>query len=170
MPLVSDTAILSCYITDNACKDSQNSSLQHSLLRPVQPPLNTHIGYHTDWQASDSSDASDDESQSETEPKPERLVYQHDLLPEPNWLVHRVEKGHKEFQDYRVVWSWTDDVQADSKEGQELEKEGRGRATGSGEFVRSLKMGDVLTLWAKARFQGWSNNYDAASVTVYWAV
>lgn len=47
---------------------------------------------------------------------------------------------------------------------------GRGKATGDGEFVRNLKLGDIVTVWAKARFPGWVNYVDRVKVDVYWAI
>ncbi|KAM7201943.1 hypothetical protein V8F20_004651 [Naviculisporaceae sp. PSN 640] len=47
---------------------------------------------------------------------------------------------------------------------------GRGKATGDGEFVRNLKLGDIVTVWAKARFAGWVNYVDRVKVDVYWAI
>ncbi|KIH93717.1 hypothetical protein SPBR_04257 [Sporothrix brasiliensis 5110] len=51
-----------------------------------------------------------------------------------------------------------------------LEKLGRGAETGDGAFVRNLRVGDVVTLWAKARFPGWVNIVQRAQIDVYWAV
>lgn len=51
-----------------------------------------------------------------------------------------------------------------------LERDGRGRRTGDGEFVRSLQLGDVVTVWAKARFPAWANNVNKITVDVYFAV
>ena len=65
---------------------------------------------------------------------------------------------------------FTDNILADSDEGKNLEAIGRGRATGNGEFVRGLQMGDVVTLWAKARFLAWTNRFQDVSVKVYWAM
>ena len=60
---------------------------------------------------------------------------------------------------------WTDDWDEDS-----LEEEGRGPQTGNGEFVRSLKLGDIVSIWGKARFRGWVNHVQKVKVDLYWAV
>ena len=51
-----------------------------------------------------------------------------------------------------------------------LALEGRGRRTGDGAFVRSLQLGDVVTVWAKARFPHWVNHVARVTVDVYFAV
>lgn len=97
-------------------------------------------------------------------------MYKHNLLPNPEWVVHRNKRSNREWQQHIVTWSCDDDVKADSDGGQALADEGRGRETGDGEFVRQLKVGDVVTLWAKARFAGWANSVQSASIDIYWAV
>ncbi|EPE08391.1 hypothetical protein F503_01174 [Ophiostoma piceae UAMH 11346] len=64
-----------------------------------------------------------------------------------------------------------DDAEAsDETEEHPLDKIGRGSATGDGEFVRNLCIGDVVTVWAKARFPGWVNSVQSIQVDVFWAV
>ncbi len=46
----------------------------------------------------------------------------------------------------------------------------RGKATGNGEFVRSLEVGDVVTLWARARFPGWFIKVKDVEIDMFWAV
>lgn len=74
------------------------------------------------------------------------------------------------FADYRIVWSWTDDIAPGSPEAEQLARQGRGKLSGSGEFVRSLRLGDVVTVWAKSRFTGWVNQIQKVGVAIYWAV
>jgi hypothetical protein len=70
-----------------------------------------------------------------------------------------------------IIWSRDDDItNPESSEATELEKIGRGKLTGNGEFVRNMRVGDVVTIWAKARFGGWYNNVDDLQIDVYWAV
>lgn len=86
-------------------------------------------------------------------------------------MVQANVHAKREFTSHRVVWSWTDDIDADSSRAEEeLLKVGRGKATGNGEFVRNLSFGDVVTLWGHARFPAWVNTVDTARVDVYWAV
>jgi hypothetical protein len=74
-------------------------------------------------------------------------------------------------KEHVIVWSDEDEiVDFESAEAVALEKLGRGRATGSGEFVRNLKMGDVITVWGKARFPGWINTVEDVQIDIYWAV
>lgn len=133
--------------------------LQFSSLRPIQPPVSTEPGYEegAHWAA-------------ETEAENGGLRYQHELLPNPEWMIQKNKGRNGTFQHHVVTWSWTDSISADSDEGKNLEAIGRGRATGNGEFVRSLQMGDVVTLWAKARFLAWTNRFQDVSVKVYWAM
>ncbi|RPB23897.1 hypothetical protein L211DRAFT_749444, partial [Terfezia boudieri ATCC MYA-4762] len=69
-----------------------------------------------------------------------------------------------------ITWSFDDNVNPDSSEGDELEQQGRGRESMTGNFVRSLKLGDVVTVWARARFRGWRTNVEQVKMDIYWAV
>lgn len=80
------------------------------------------------------------------------------------------QTAHSAYITHVVEWRATDDIDPSSAEADKLEEIGRGRASGTGEFVRNLKLGDVVTLWAKTRFQGWVNNVESATVDVYWAI
>jgi len=97
------------------------------------------------------------------------LVFEHslhasDMCLQKNRTAHRTTQGHT------IVWSYDDNVSDMSPEGKKLVEQGRGAATLNGEFVRNLKAGDIVTLWAKARFPGWVNIIEDASIEVYWAV
>ncbi|KAL2161018.1 hypothetical protein VTH06DRAFT_8731 [Thermothelomyces fergusii] len=96
----------------------------------------------------------------------------HDLLPREEYKVQCNVTAHGEARTHRVVWSYTDSVdpERDVEAAARLEEQGRGKATGSGNFVRALKLGDVVTLWAKARFPGWVNHVESARLDVYYAV
>lgn len=77
----------------------------------------------------------------------------------------------KDPQDHEITWSYLDNIRSDSSEAKEIDElQGRGRETLDGSFVRDLKLGDVVTLWAKARFPGWKNNVEKVKIDVYWAV
>ncbi|KAK6224264.1 hypothetical protein QIS74_02591 [Colletotrichum tabaci] len=97
------------------------------------------------------------------------LAYHHSLHPLDNLKILNNRTAHKEFMDHEVVWSWTDDIHPDSPEADRLVEIGRGRGTGTGKFVRSLKLGDVITVWGKARFGGWANVVESVKVEIYWA-
>ena len=132
---------------------------------------------------------------SPAEPQPNPYTHYFPLLPGADRLQsNRV--AVRQWTKHKVVWSWTDgggptgaDVAADhvvatdegtqgaedapgpeATEEHPLDKIGRGSATGDGEFVRSLCVGDVVTVWAKARFPGWVNSVQSMQVDVFWAV
>lgn len=92
------------------------------------------------------------------------------LLPRDNKL--QVNGAHvSDMQHNKIVWDYRDDIQADSPEAFEIEKNlGRGRLTLDGHGVRELEVGDSIAVWARARFPGWSNNVYRASVRIYWVV
>ncbi|OAA60388.1 hypothetical protein SPI_05512 [Niveomyces insectorum RCEF 264] len=102
------------------------------------------------------------------------------LLPDAHRLqTNRV--GDPRWKESTIVWSWTDAHEwqavqhgdaatAANPDDDALEAQGRGAATGDGQFVRDLRVGDVVTVWAKARFPGWANTVQRVKVDVYWAV
>ncbi len=98
----------------------------------------------------------------------ETSFYYH-LLPNNDMIQCNVV-ADSSYRTHRVEWSWTDDVDPQSLEAEELAKIGRGKASGNGEFVRNLRLGDVVTVWAKSRFPGWANYVLDAKVEVYWTV
>ncbi|KAL7947600.1 hypothetical protein V8C42DRAFT_318221 [Trichoderma barbatum] len=117
-----------------------------SSLRPVQPPIQ------------------------QTSSDPVGYNYTHKLLHSDEWEIQRNQTALGKWQDHVVTWSYLDDIAPDSDRGQALEAQGRGRATGDGKFVRQLQVGDVITVWGKARFPGWANRIESVQIDVYWAV
>ncbi|OLN96525.1 hypothetical protein CCHL11_00779 [Colletotrichum chlorophyti] len=99
-----------------------------------------------------------------------KLAYHHFLHPLDNLQIQANRKAHKQMMDHEVVWSWTDDIHPESPEADHLVEIGRGRGTGTGKFVRDLQLGDVVTVWAKARFGGWTNYPESVKVEIYWAI
>lgn len=97
------------------------------------------------------------------------VIFHHPLHPS-DMVLQKNKTATRESQDNKIEWRYEDAVDAKSAEGQSLKDIGRGPATLNGEYVRSLKPGDVITLWAKARFPGWVNVVELASIKVYWAV
>lgn len=95
--------------------------------------------------------------------------FEHPLLPDDTVLQKNV-KCSKRMKEHAITWSFDDCIEAQSEEASELEEQGKGRATGSGDMVRSLEVGDVVTLWAKSRFPGWMNVIEEVKIDVYWAV
>lgn len=85
---------------------------------------------------------------------------------EPHVATLQINKlATRETQEHVIEWRYNDDVGE-----QELKVKGRGESTGDGSFVRNLKVGDVVTLWARARYGGWVNDVSEVTMEVYWAV
>ena len=101
-------------------------------------------------------------------PSSEDYQFEHALLPQPNCLQRNLTAEGKT-HEHVVTWSCDDNILPESVDGTELEKQGRGRETATGQFVKDMKVGDVVTIWAKARFPGWVNIVEQVKVEVYWA-
>ncbi len=96
--------------------------------------------------------------------------FRHDLNPGMDCL-QRNRTATRDTTEHVITWSCTDDIMnPDSVDAIELDKQGRGRETGNGEYVRNLKIGDVVTVWAKARYGGWVNTIEEVKIDVYWVV
>lgn len=91
------------------------------------------------------------------------------MLPDET-TVQKNTKCGKGVKRHVITWDYMDCIKPDSMEATFLEENGRGRETGSGELVRNLAVGDVVTLWGKARFFGWINNIEEVKMEVFWAV
>jgi hypothetical protein len=99
-----------------------------------------------------------------------RIHLHHPLLPDSKHLIQCNKVAGRSPMTHTITWSWLDDIDPKSDEADDLVLFGRGKETGDGEFVRNLKVGDVITVWAKTRFPGWVNNVYSVKVDVYWAV
>ena len=95
--------------------------------------------------------------------------FEHSLLPSMKALQKNIT-ARRETKKHLIIWSANDNVVPDSLDAMELEKMGRGKDTGNGAFVRNMKVGDTVTVWAKARFPQWLNFVEEVRVDVYWAV
>ncbi|KAI1108726.1 hypothetical protein F5Y14DRAFT_435225 [Nemania sp. NC0429] len=95
--------------------------------------------------------------------------YHHQLHPTSDHMIQCNRLAEHDWQHHHIEWSWKDDIDPESSAGQELKKNGRGDATGDGRFLRSLKLGDMVTVWGRARFGGWTNSVEKVQVKVYWA-
>ena len=89
--------------------------------------------------------------------------------------THRYEvqyniQAQDQMREHRVEWRWTDETPEDGLEADGLAAIGRGRATGDGRFVRELRLGDCVSLWARARYPAWQNIVESALVEVYFAL
>lgn len=100
--------------------------------------------------------------------EPDRPAFHHDLHPSHEWTIQKNRAAIRNSTTHKVVWSWKDDVNPLTAE--QLGELGRGAATGNGDFVRNLRLGDVVTVWAKARFAGWTNHVERVKVDIYWAL
>jgi len=97
--------------------------------------------------------------------------FNHPLLPQENLKIQCNVTASGNWKTHTVVWSCHDDLNQESQEAEKLlGEQGRGTGTGNGEFVRGMKLGDVVTVWAKVRFPGWLNSWRKVKVDVYWAV
>ncbi|KAG9242632.1 hypothetical protein BJ878DRAFT_554887 [Calycina marina] len=105
------------------------------------------------------------------EHEPEKMTYEfdHPLLPGTDALQKNIT-AKRNIQECVITWSAWDDINPESLEANELANKGRGSATGTGDFVRGLVAGDVVTVWAKSRFPGWTNNVEGVQIDVYWRV
>ena len=97
------------------------------------------------------------------------FAFHHPLLPSSLCLQKNLV-SERTVQSNTITWRCTDNIHPESQEGDELEAKGRGRKTLDGEFVRGLQAGDCVTVWAKARFPGWSCWVESVGVEVFWAV
>lgn len=98
-----------------------------------------------------------------------RLSFRHALNPGLDCL-QRNRTATRELTEHQIIWSCTDSTDPDSVDGKTLDDEGRGRATGNGDYVRNLKVGDVVTVWGKSRYGGWNNNVAEVKIDMYWVV
>ena len=93
----------------------------------------------------------------------------HPLCPTDDVLQKNV-CSQRRFTTHTITWSCDDSTDPESPTADEFDLQGRGKNTGTGNFVRNLKMGDCITIWAKARFPGWVNIIEKVEIDVYWAV
>jgi hypothetical protein len=101
---------------------------------------------------------------------PKLLVnFRHPLNPGLDCLQRNLT-ATRDTTEHVITWSCTDNTDPDSVDGKKLDEQGRGRETANGEYVRNLKVGDVVTVWAKARYGGWVNTVEEVKIDVYWAV
>jgi len=80
------------------------------------------------------------------------------------------QTAHPRVKEHIITWASDDSTDPNSPEGARLERAGRGRCTGNGDFVRNLEVGDIITVWARARFPGWRNVVREVKIDLYWAV
>ncbi|KAA8642230.1 uncharacterized protein ATNIH1004_011171 [Aspergillus tanneri] len=100
-----------------------------------------------------------------------RLGPGHPLLnPSPRKLQSN-RTHERKTEHYTITWHHLDHTPADSAEAEEIERsQGRGRATLDGSQVRTLEVGDAISIWGRARYGGWSNHVERVSVRIFWAI
>ncbi|KAI1337144.1 hypothetical protein F5Y15DRAFT_391551 [Xylariaceae sp. FL0016] len=125
----------------DATMSSEAPPIPTEAIRPVWPPLR------------------DDTS-----------AYDHQLHADDYHLIQCNRLADKTWQHYCVEWYHNDNIVPESSAAQDLKAQGRGAETGNGEFVRNLKVGDMITVWGRSRFGGWQNNVQDVEIRVYWAL
>lgn len=98
-----------------------------------------------------------------------KFEFYHALNPSQKALQKNVT-AKRDVTEHIVTWSCQDNINPESVEAKKLEAVGRGRETGTGDIVRNLKIGDVITVWAKARYAQWVHHVEEVKIEVYWAV
>ena len=100
---------------------------------------------------------------------PSKSIFEHPLLPTGKRLQSNL-MAERKAKEHIITWAHDDCIEPYSQEGDALEEAGRGRETATGDFVRNLKLGDIVTIWARARFPGWVNHVEEARIDIYWVV
>lgn len=95
--------------------------------------------------------------------------FDHKLLPDSS-VLQKNARAQRETKEHIVIWSYNDNVDPESTSGDDLERNGRGRETARGEYVRNLRIGEIVTVWSKSRFPGWSNHVMKVKIDMFWAV
>jgi hypothetical protein len=98
-----------------------------------------------------------------------KYKYDHPWRPTATRLQSN-RTANAEVMEHVITWSYDDCIDPNSSGGEQLEREGRGSWTGNGDFVRSLRLGDIITVWARCRFGGWTNHVEDVKIDVYWVV
>ncbi|KAG5952893.1 hypothetical protein E4U57_005767 [Claviceps arundinis] len=147
-------------------EEAKTPALSVCCLRPIQPKI---APKHGRSETTDGDGTNQDEPNEHDHPE-DMYGYVHPLNAPSEWLIQCNKTATGDWQEHTVTWSYLDDVNPNSDAGTALEDRGRGRSTGDGSLVRSLRMGDVITIWGKARFPGWVNSIEYVKVEVYWAV
>jgi hypothetical protein len=100
---------------------------------------------------------------------PSNFIFEHSFLRTGRHLQTNL-MAQRQAKEHIITWAYDDCIEPSSQEGDALEEAGRGRETATGDFVRNLKIGDIVTIWARARFPGWVNHVEDAKIDIYWVV
>ena len=147
--------------TSGATKDDAKLSEAFMRAWPDQEPLNP--------------DADDPEHPSDGDTQPRYAPVRPPTFPPEEGAddAYRLQtnvQSKGDSTEHTIAWSHLDDAARDSAEAEDLRQHGRGAATGDGRFVRTLQLGDCVTLWARARYPAWANHVEEAAVEVYFAI
>ncbi|KAL6886284.1 hypothetical protein HDV57DRAFT_515438 [Trichoderma longibrachiatum] len=112
--------------------------------------------------------------------EPEIVKATRDNMPSWNDYARTPWRGPREIQrnamavgdsrTYVTTWTCRDVYAPDSDEARKWMEEGKGKMNGDGSFVRSLGLGDVVTVWGRAMHRGWVNVVESVEIEVYWAL
>ncbi|OTA02526.1 hypothetical protein A9Z42_0029070 [Trichoderma parareesei] len=84
--------------------------------------------------------------------------------------IQRNAMAVQDSSTYVTTWTCWDVYAPDSDEARQNMEEGKGMMNGDGSFVRSLGLGDVVTVWGRAMHRGWVNVVRSVEIEVYWAL
>ncbi|MCJ1332101.1 hypothetical protein MMC10_008793 [Thelotrema lepadinum] len=97
-------------------------------------------------------------------------LFSNAYLQNHKYEIQYNSQAHRETREHRIEWRWTDNTPDEGPGADALRDMGRGVATGDGRFVKELRLGDCVSLWAKARYPAWENYVEGAEVEVYFAL
>ncbi|KAF2397095.1 hypothetical protein EJ06DRAFT_559224 [Trichodelitschia bisporula] len=101
-------------------------------------------------------------------------VLDQDALVPPGREIHRNINFLRRMHEACEIWRHTDYLCPEGEEWQAYlwRKYGLRDGWTHGHFVRNLRLGDVVTVWGKARGTSgaWVNNVESVEVDVYWSV
>ena len=102
----------------------------------------------------------------------EYRTIQHNKCADRNVTQHRIEWHYLDIDPLEPPGDiiGDDERSAADPSNDIIDEDGRESRARGGRFVRQLKLGDVVTLWAMARFPGWTNYIEHARVDVYWSL
>ncbi|KAG5295214.1 hypothetical protein I7I48_12016 [Histoplasma ohiense] len=78
------------------------------------------------------------------------------------WPLQKNKVARRETQTREIVWM-LDDNSEGQQQAEPAEDSGNGPGRG---FVRTLRSGDVICLWARAMYPGWANSVEKAMIEV----
>lgn len=120
------------------------------------------------WPISTSTNSDTDQNIDRRQATEEAVIYHHyhhALHPDRQHVIQFNKRAVRQLQHYHVEWSWLD---CSVNEDEDMGFAGHAPG-GNGDFVRSLGLGDMVTIWGRARYGGWANNVSKIDVKIYYA-